>query len=147
MPVGYCACSKVHSGQVPLIIGRALNPWQGAGILIKPATAGFTEVAMKAVQEHPNHWYSARNMAKPVNFYCAAPEAKAVYLVGDFNDWDPTSLPMERRVDGWWFLQVPLPHGHHRYRFLVDGQPVLDPQATGAARNEAKEEVSLVAVS
>jgi len=90
---------------------------------------------------------SARGMTKPVNFYCAAPRAKSVYLAGDFNAWDFRSLPMERRVDGWWFRQVPLPHGHHRYRFLVDGKPVLDPQATGVARNERNEEVSLVAVS
>ena len=91
--------------------------------------------------------YSARNMAKPVNFYCAAPGAKSVYLVGDFNEWDPTALAMSRQVDGAWFAQVPLCHGHHRYFFVVDGKPTLDPKATGMARNEANEEVSLVAVS
>jgi 1,4-alpha-glucan branching enzyme len=86
-------------------------------------------------------------MAKPVNFYCSAPKAKLVTLAGDFNHWNPASLPMNRRVDGWWFIQVPLPQGHHRYRFLVDGKPVLDPQATGIARDEQNEQVSLVAVS
>ncbi len=91
--------------------------------------------------------YSAREMAKPVNFYCAAPRAKSVNLAGDFNDWDSSSLPMKRRVDGWWFLQVPLTHGHHQYRFLVDGKPMLDPHATGVVHNERNEEVSLVAVS
>jgi 1,4-alpha-glucan branching enzyme len=91
--------------------------------------------------------YSARNSAKPVNFYCLAPQAKSVCLVGDFNHWNPTSHPMEQRVDGWWFLQVPLSHGHHQYRFLVDGKPVLDPRATGVALNELQEEVSLLAVS
>ena len=91
--------------------------------------------------------YSAREMAKPVNFYCAAPGAKSVTLAGDFNEWDPSSLPMKRRVDGCWFLQVPLTHGHHRYRFLVDGRPMLDPHATGVARDERNEEFSLVAVS
>src|SRR5881275_3180896 len=30
--------------------------------------------------------YSARNMAKPTNFFCAAPEAQSVAVVGDFND-------------------------------------------------------------
>jgi hypothetical protein len=54
---------------------------------------------------------------------------------------------MERRVDGCWFLQVLLTHGHHQYRFLVDGKPILDPHATGVAHNEVNEEVSLVAVS
>jgi 1,4-alpha-glucan branching enzyme len=92
-------------------------------------------------------WHSARVIAKPVNFYCAAPKAISVYLAGDFNEWHPSSLPMERRGDGWWFLQVPLTHGHHQYRFLVDGRPMLDPHATGVARNDRDEEVSLVAVS
>ena len=89
--------------------------------------------------------YSARVMAKPVNFYCGATEATLVQLEGDFSGW--TRLPMMRRIDGWWFLQVPLTHGHHRYRFVVDGQPALDPRATGVARNEGQEPVSVVAVS
>ncbi len=54
---------------------------------------------------------------------------------------------MSRRVDGWWFIQVELPHGHHQYRFLVDGQPTLDPQASGTARDDDNQPVSLVAVS
>ena len=91
--------------------------------------------------------YSAKNMAKPVNFYCDAPKARAVHLVGDFNRWNPTTHPMERRVDGWWFLQVALTHGYHRYRFLADGKPMLDPHATGIDHNERNEEVSVVAVS
>jgi 1,4-alpha-glucan branching enzyme len=91
--------------------------------------------------------YPARKTTKPVNFYCAAPSARSVYLVGDFNGWDPTSHPMRRRVDGCWFIEVQLPHGHHRYQFLVDNEPVLDPQATGIARNERNERVSLLAVS
>lgn len=91
--------------------------------------------------------YSAKDNVKPVNFYCAAPNAKHVCLVGDFNNWSPAAAPMERRFDGWWFLQVLLPHGHHRYRFLVDGKPVLDPKASGVTFDERKERVSLVAVS
>jgi 1,4-alpha-glucan branching enzyme len=84
---------------------------------------------------------------KPINFYCAAPEAQSVSLMGDFNGWNPTSQPMERRRDGWWFLQVPLTHGYHQYLFVVDGTPTLDPHATGAARNERYAKVSLIAVS
>lgn len=84
-------------------------------------------------------------MAKPVNFYCDAPQAGSVELEGDFSHWAP--LPMQRRVDGWWFLQVPLTHGHHQYRFRVDGEPAVDPRASGFGFNDAKEKVSLVAVS
>ncbi|HZR17363.1 MAG TPA: glycoside hydrolase family 13 [Verrucomicrobiae bacterium] len=95
-------------------------------------------------QTDPNP-YSAKHMAKPVNFYCAAPEAKSVHLEGDFSSWAP--LPMQRRVDGWWFLQVQLTHGHHQYRFNIDGQRRLDPRSVGTAHNEANEEVSIVSVS
>ena len=89
--------------------------------------------------------YSARNTAKPVNFYCAAPSARSVlYLAGDFNGWIQLLHPMRlhRREDGWWFIEVPLTHGHHQYHFLVDDQPVLDPQGAGIARNERNERVS-----
>ena len=84
-------------------------------------------------------------MAKPINFYCSAPQARSVLLQGDFSNWTP--LAMERQVDGWWLIQFPLTHGHHQYRFLVDGQPRLDPRAAGTTHNEANEEVSLIAVS
>ena len=86
-------------------------------------------------------------MAKPVNFICLAPEAKSVLLMGDFNDWDQQSHPMHRQTDGGWLLQIPLPHGHHHYLFLIDGKPTLDPKAQGVARDHRGEKVSLIAVS
>jgi 1,4-alpha-glucan branching enzyme len=103
---------------------------------------------MNAILERPvASPYSARNMEKPVNFYYSKPDAKSVSLVGDFNDWDPNSLPMERRADGWWFIQVPLTHGHHTYVFLVDGAPALDPKAAGKVRDDHYAKASVIAVS
>jgi 1,4-alpha-glucan branching enzyme len=94
-----------------------------------------------------NELYSAKNSIRPIHFYCEAPRANAVCLVGDFNHWDAAACPMHRQTDGWWFAQVLLSHGHHRYRFLVDGRPVLDPRAMGTDRDDSDEEASLVAVS
>lgn len=91
--------------------------------------------------------YSAKRMAKPVNFLCVAPEAQQVDLIGDFNGWTAGSHPMKRQPDGAWLLQVPLHHGHHHYIFVVDGKPALDPRAQGIARNAKGERVSLIAVS
>lgn len=65
--------------------------------------------------------YSAKNNVKPVNFYCVAPKAKRVCLVGDFNGWNPLAHPMKRQPDGSWTARVELHHGYHRYLFLVDG--------------------------
>lgn len=91
--------------------------------------------------------YSAKRMLKPINFFCHAPEARRVSVVGDFNGWRPDAHPMGRQPDGSWVAQVPLHHGHHMYLFLVDGQPMLDPRASGYGRNARNERVSMMAVS
>ena len=103
---------------------------------------------MNTIVDTPtNHRYSAKNMAKPVNFYCSAPTAQFVCLVGDFNGWNSLANPMRRQPDGCWFAQVQLSHGHHRYCFMVDGEPTLDPRGAGITRNDENERVSLIAVS
>lgn len=84
---------------------------------------------------------------RALNFFCQAPQAKNVCLVGDFNAWDSRAHPMRRLPDGSWSLTVELPHGHHRYAFLVDGVLALDPRAQGITRNEKGERISLVPVS
>ncbi|MDE3100133.1 MAG: glycoside hydrolase family 13 [Verrucomicrobiota bacterium] len=91
--------------------------------------------------------YSARNNVKPIKFYCIAPQASRVSLVGEFNAWQSWANPMERQPDGSWMAQVNLPHGHHQYLFLVDDEPTLDPHGHGIVRNARNERVSLIAVS
>lgn len=91
--------------------------------------------------------YSAKKFEKPVNFMCFTPDAREVFLSGDFNNWSPTSHPLSRQSDGAWTGQVLLCHGHHRYWFVVDGKITLDPRAQGIGRNENNEKVSLVAIS
>jgi 1,4-alpha-glucan branching enzyme len=91
--------------------------------------------------------YGAPKTLRALNFVCNAPEAQAVSLVGDFNQWNPASHPMTQMPDRMWMLTVELKHGHHRYAFLVDGQLTLDPRAQGITRNDKGERVSLVPVS
>ena len=102
---------------------------------------------MENNQQNGNGRYSAKKMAKPVNFLCIAPEAHEVSVIGDFNDWNGKTNAMKRQFDGSWSTQIDLPHGHHRYQFLIDGKPTLDPSANGVVRNEKNERVSLIAVS
>ena len=68
-------------------------------------------------------------------------------LIGDFNGWDPAATPMRQTPDGRWMASLELHHGYHRYLFLVDGTPTLDPKARGVTRNDRNELVSLIAVS
>lgn len=91
--------------------------------------------------------YSANRSRHHVTFCCDAPNAESVRLVGDFNRWNVATTPMQRMPDGRWTASLELHHGHHRYLFLVDGEPMLDPRATGIARDDHNNRVSLLAVS
>jgi 1,4-alpha-glucan branching enzyme len=91
--------------------------------------------------------YCARPTHHHADFFCDAPEAQSVRLVGDFNGWDLAATPMLRMPDGRWMASLEIPHGHHRYLFVVDGTPKLDPNASGTARDDRNERVSLIAVS
>jgi threonyl-tRNA synthetase len=55
---------------------------------------------------------------KEVVFSVSAPEAKEVYLAGDFNDWK-----LDRMEDdsGTWKKRINLANGIYRYRFVIDG--------------------------
>lgn len=52
--------------------------------------------------------------------------AKKVTLAGDFNDWSPEGLKMQRKGDTWVF-PVYLGRGKHLYKFVVDGKWIIDP--------------------
>jgi 1,4-alpha-glucan branching enzyme len=49
--------------------------------------------------------------------------ADRVHLVGDFNDWNETSLPMRcDRDDGTWYIFLELERGReYQFRYLVNG--------------------------
>jgi 1,4-alpha-glucan branching enzyme len=89
---------------------------------------------------------SRGKMLKPTRFEYWAPIAQSVYLVGDFNDWNPASHPMFRLEHGQWLIHVLLHCGQIQYQFLVDGLPTLDPM-TAVGRSQWNDRVSLIDVS
>ena len=58
---------------------------------------------------------------KEVEFSFYAPEAREVFLVGEFNQWDTRSLPMRKDEEGIWRLMVELNPGSYEFKFFVDG--------------------------
>jgi len=49
--------------------------------------------------------------------------AKTAYLLGDFNDWDPTVHPMNLLKDGSFSVTISLkPGSSNRFRYLLDGE-------------------------
>jgi hypothetical protein len=61
--------------------------------------------------------------------------AKDVFLAGDFNEWSPNTFAM-RYEDGEWILSVNLSPGKHLYKFIVDGNWMLDPANKLWEKNE-----------
>ncbi|MGC4038064.1 MAG: glycogen-binding domain-containing protein [Chitinophagaceae bacterium] len=63
------------------------------------------------------------------------PNAKTVFLAGDFNSWSPSTLAMLKKGDDWIF-DVYLSPGKHQYKFVVDGEWITDPSNRQWEQNE-----------
>jgi hypothetical protein len=63
------------------------------------------------------------------------PNARAVYLAGDFNGWSPNTFAMHKDGDDW-VLAVHLSNGKHLYKFVVDGKWIIDPSNKLWEQNE-----------
>lgn len=62
------------------------------------------------------------------------PDAKAVYVAGEFNGWDPAVDRMVKR-NGGFSKKVRLAPGKHQFKFVVDGEWVADPAAEEQVEN------------
>jgi chromosome partitioning protein len=62
-----------------------------------------------------------------VAFSIAAPDAKEVFLVGDFNDWKLEESNRMKKDKDIWTKRMKLGLGNYRYRFVIDGTWTEDP--------------------
>jgi len=56
-----------------------------------------------------------------------APEAKEVYLAGEFNNWKLDENSRMEHTNGCWTKRLKLDSGKYRYRFVIDGNWTEDP--------------------
>jgi 1,4-alpha-glucan branching enzyme len=63
------------------------------------------------------------------------PEAREVYVAGDFNSWDTQSLPMKKTKEGVWKAKLTLPSGRYEYKLFADGSWVEDIPTTERVSN------------
>jgi 1,4-alpha-glucan branching enzyme len=66
-----------------------------------------------------------------VTFRFFRPQAASAFLVGEFNGWHRSSLPMHRQADGWWRCALRLAPGCYQFRYLSDGEWFTDYAAFG----------------
>ncbi|MBA3052365.1 MAG: hypothetical protein FP827_04660, partial [Candidatus Omnitrophica bacterium] len=60
-------------------------------------------------------------------FTCSAPTANKVVVAGSFNNWSQDVNPLSKNASGIWSAIVPLSSGSHQYKFVTDGNWIIDP--------------------
>ncbi len=55
------------------------------------------------------------------------PEAKEVFLVGDFNNWNMFGTALAKTEDGW-YCKLDLAPGEYVYKYIIDGYWTADPK-------------------
>jgi 1,4-alpha-glucan branching enzyme len=77
-----------------------------------------------------------KHSTRRVQFEFQAPEAKEVYLAGEFNNWDENANLMKNDKNGKWKTTLSLKPGRYEYRFIVDGNWKNDPSCSDCVLNE-----------
>ncbi|MGV1099725.1 isoamylase early set domain-containing protein [Thiovibrio sp. JS02] len=84
--------------------------------------------------------------APAIEFTITAPEAREVFLVGDFNGWQAEGFQMRKFKDGTCKKKVQLKPGRYEYRFIVDGNWCTDPGNEKRASNPFGSENSVIQI-
>lgn len=107
-----------------------------------------TEVAeqVETIQRMTEEIVGPQVTPEGVVFAIRVPGAGRVQLAGSFNNWNPDACTMvpDQGEGGVWRLRLPLDHGRHEYRFVVDGRWATDPANAKTVPNEFGELNSVV---
>ncbi len=99
-------------------------------------------------QQKLDEFYGVKQDGDEVVFSCKFDQAKHVLIAGEFNNWSPMSTPMQHNGrPGAWITKLPLPRGRYRYRLIVDGKWMTDPNNTYVETNEYGELNNIVEVA
>src|SRR2546423_1812197 len=107
--------------------------------LVEPA-------APKTTDQKIEDFYGVRQVGDEVIFAARFQDAKKGLIAGDFNNWSPMSTPMVMSGKGQWKMKLPLQPGRYRYRFIVDGKWVTDPNNKYVETNQFGELNNVVEV-
>lgn len=83
---------------------------------VNPFSIGSGDMENSVMAFKPNHTFTLSRY----------PNAKKVIVTGNFNNWNPEGYSMTKK-NGVWTIPVYLHQGKCTYKFIVDGQWILDP--------------------
>ncbi len=76
------------------------------------------------------HWSDVYNLIQSPNYTFRLKgftNAKIVYISGNFNQWSTKDFPMRKTSTGW-EIDIHLKGGKTSYKFIVDGEWIIDPE-------------------
>ena len=81
-----------------------------------------------------------------IQFGFQGQSGSSVYLIGDFNNWDPFLTPMVESpiYPGYYYVVLDLPRNSKYYRYVIDGKEILDPYNFLISRNGWGESASIL---
>ncbi|HQU71699.1 MAG TPA: isoamylase early set domain-containing protein [Calditrichia bacterium] len=115
--------TDLESGKVPTGKARRGRPAKKASAA-KPAKSTAKKSTSPQVASLDRRLVQSRNVYKVTFFLpaAAAPQAKTVNLVGDFNNWNKTADRMKKSRDGSFSIKMEIPAGKdYQFRYLIDG--------------------------
>jgi chromosome partitioning protein len=128
----------------------ALN---GGGLTLAPAPiATISKIKpeaaapLRTTEQKIEAFYGVKQLGDHVLFAGRFENAGKVLIAGDFNNWSPMSTPMLASEPGVWETKLPLLPGRYRYRLIVDGQWMTDPNNTYVETNQFGELNNIVEV-
>jgi 1,4-alpha-glucan branching enzyme len=101
---------------------------------------------MKPVKQRETFEKRERTEGAAVFMYNSNPGAKEVYVVGEFNNWDPRADRMVKTKGGF-RKTLRLTPGEYQYKFIVDGEWHNDPSAVRQVPNRFGTMNSVIHVS
>jgi chromosome partitioning protein len=106
-------------------------------IAVAPTAPVPPSAVPKTTAQKIDEVYGVRQVGDQVVFAARFTGAKKVLIAGDFNNWSPMSTPMSTNgKPGVWVTKLPLYPGRYRYRFVVDGKWMTDPNNTYVETNQ-----------
>jgi hypothetical protein len=102
----------------------------------------------KTTSQKIEEFYGCKQIGAEVIFAVHFDRARSVLLAGDFNNWTPQSTPMTNGDrPGDFKKSIKLPPGRYKYRLVVDGQWVTDPNNRHVELNQFGELDNVVEVA
>ena len=105
-----------------------LDPMPIRRSVVTPRDFEVSEEKARAIDARIESFYGVKQIGRELLFQVRIEDAKQVSIAGDFNGWAADATPMQHgRRAGEWRCSLPLKPGRYRYRLVVDGKWMTDP--------------------